>query len=583
MSFDLKQFFQKQKVQVFLGLLFVLFFSGISGAAAQEMSAEKIDSFMVDLKIEKDATLFVVETIYYDFGTNEKHGIYRDIPVEYKTKLGNNQSLSVHVESVTNETGIAYTYETSTDGGYLRVKIGDKGMLVYGKHTYVIRYRVKDAFGYFESFDELYWNITGNRWPVPIESANVVLHLPGNFSQDIIKTSCYQGSFGSNQSCDGTGNFSGDTYSAHATAPLGIGEGVTVAVGFPKGVIIEPTKSDRVISFIKDNPISLLPIIVFVAMFTLWYRNGRDPKGRGVIIPEYDVPDNLSILEIAGLIHNHISAKEISAAIIDLAVHGYINIEKKTEKILFFDNDDYVFHRLEKQPVKGSLEAMLLKALFSKDEYNDDVKLSQLKNKFYTHVSLIETAVLDSLVSKKYLIQNPKKLLGRYIGAGAAAPVLIVVFGRIYGVIGVFSVAFSATIYFIFSWLMPRVTQSGALLKEQILGLKEYLQIAEKNRIEFHNAPAKSPELFEKLLPAAMVLGVTAIWAKEFADISMEPPQWYSGPVGTHFSVVSFSSDLNSFSTATTSSLASAPGGSSGSGGGGFSGGGGGGGGGGSW
>jgi uncharacterized membrane protein YgcG len=233
--------------------------------------------------------------------------------------------------------------------------------------------------------------------------------------------------------------------------------------------------------------------------------------------------------------------------------------------------------------VKGSLEAMLLKALFSKDEYNDDVKLSQLKNKFYTHVSLIETAVLDSLVLKRYLIQNPKNLLGRYIGAGAAAPVLIVVFGLIHGVIGVFSAAFSATIYFIFSWLMPRVTQSGALLKEQILGLKEYLQIAEKNRIEFHNAPAKSPELFEKLLPAAMVLGVTAIWAKEFADISMEPPQWYSGPVGTHFSVVSFSSDLNSFSTATTSSLASAPGGSSGSGGGGFSGGGGGGGGGGSW
>jgi hypothetical protein len=126
------------------------------------------------------------------------------------------------------------------------------------------------------------------------------------------------------------------------------------------------------------------------------------------------------------------------------------------------------------------------------------------------------------------------------------------------------------------------MTQEGVLMKERLLGLRDYLQIAEKNRLEFHNAPEKSPALFEQLLPAALILGVSGIWAKEFADIYTQPPQWYSGSGGAGFSAGAFVSDMNGFSSAASSSLAASPS-SSGSGGGGFSGGGRGGGGGGSW
>ncbi|KKT22394.1 MAG: hypothetical protein UW07_C0037G0011, partial [Candidatus Nomurabacteria bacterium GW2011_GWF2_43_8] len=113
-------------------------------------------------------------------------------------------------------------------------------------------------------------------------------------------------------------------------------------------------------------------------------------------------------------------------------------------------------------------------------------------------------------------------------------------------------------------------------------GLKDYLQIAEKDRLLFHNAPEKKPEVFEKLLPYAMALGVADIWAKEFEGIYMAPPNWYVGSGNAAFSAMAFNHSLSNFSSYTSSSLSSSSSGS-GSGGGGSSGGGGGGGGGGGW
>jgi len=122
----------------------------------------------------------------------------------------------------------------------------------------------------------------------------------------------------------------------------------------------------------------------------------------------------------------------------------------------------------------------------------------------------------------------------------------------------------------------------GVETKEYLLGLKEYLQIAEKDRLLFQNAPDKKPETFEKLLPYAMVLGVANIWAKEFADIYTSPPNWYTSTNAAAFNAITFNSSLTHFA-ALTSAVAASSSSGGGSGGGGFSGGGGGGGGGGGW
>ncbi len=257
---------------------------------AEPVRAEEISRFSTDIVVGSDASMAVVETIDYDFGEEMRHGIYRDIPTEYVTKLGADQSIDINVEGVEDASGKSYTYETSSSGGVLKIKIGDADTLITGRHTYVIRYRARYAFGYFDGFDELYWNATGNGWQVPIGRAEARLTLPENVPSDKIQTSCYLGAYGSSESCDDAAHFDGRAYVASASRVLQPSEGLTIAVGFPKGVIREVGTLERIWNFIKDNPVSLLPLLVFGYMFRHWYRYGRDPEGRGTVIPEYDMP-----------------------------------------------------------------------------------------------------------------------------------------------------------------------------------------------------------------------------------------------------------------------------------------------------
>jgi uncharacterized membrane protein YgcG len=234
--------------------------------------------------------------------------------------------------------------------------------------------------------------------------------------------------------------------------------------------------------------------------------------------------------------------------------------------------------------LKRSIEASLPKTVGPSESVARSVKVSELKNKFYTQIPGLQKQAIVELVSRQFFATSPQDIWGKYILWGILFVIggfFLIPFLQLQGA-SIVAVLATIPIYFVFAYLMPRVTREGAIMKERLLGLKDYLQIAEKRRLEFHNAPEKTPELFERLLPAALLLGVSDIWAKEFADISLSEPEWYSGGNPSSFSATSFATDLGGFNAAAGQTLASAPSGS-GSGGGGSSGGGGGGGGGGSW
>lgn len=603
-------------------LLFVSVVPATVSAQAQEEN-EHIDRFESDIVIASDGAIAVTETIRYAFGLAEKHGIYRDIPVKYVTSLGTRAALDITVESVTDERGKTLTHEESRFGGNLRIQIGDADRLITGTQTYVIRYRVAGALAFYPDFDELYWNATGNDWEVAIAAASVTVRTKTRASG--WRTACYVGPRGSTARCDQAVSQSGamNLYRVEWNETLLPGSGITVAIGFDKGYAIEPTGWGRIVAFFINNPLIVLPFVIFGYMFRRWYREGRDPKGRGTIIPEYDVPEHLSPLHIAVLQDGRLTGKEIPAAIIDLAVKGYLRIERVTEEGFLLDTTDYQLIELAKRPIEGTIEQTLLEALFGGTSANvasvrellaspaarfipvflkrsiesalpqvtatpetgaRTVKVAELKNKFYTNIPVLQKQAIEELVARKFLAASPQDVWGKYTLWGILFIIggfFLIPFLQLQGA-SIVALVIAVFIYAVFAYLMPRVTREGAIVKEQLLGLKDYLQIAEKHRLEFHNAPEKTPELFERLLPAALLLGVSDIWAKEFADLTMSEPEWYHGGSVSSFSATSFTSDLGGFYTAAGSSLASAPSGS-GSGGGGSSGGGGGGGGGGSW
>jgi uncharacterized membrane protein len=142
-------------------------------------------------------------------------------------------------------------------------------------------------------------------------------------------------------------------------------------------------------------------------------------------------------------------------------------------------------------------------------------------------------------------------------------------------------VSLTTTFYF----LLKQYTETGLRLVEEINGFKLFLSVTEKDRMNFHNPPERTPELFEKYLPYAVALGVENKWAEQFAEVFARDnmmdkhPVWYSGSIYGAGALSGFNSGFSS----SVSSSTTAPGSSSGGGGGGSSGGGGGGGGGGGW
>jgi len=602
-------------------------FSGTAlGQALTEIDgAEYIEQFDVELVIGEKGELDVTETIRYHFGPGEKHGIYRDIPEDYVTSLGTRESFDITVASIHDAAGEDIKYEEDRSGGMFHLKIGDPGNLISGVETYSIRYRVDGAITFFEDFDELYWNATGHDWPVSILRTSVRVRTPEPVTG--WRFVCYVGSRDSTGRCDTKPSADGPVTKQIGTVnwyePLQPGSGVTVALGFDKGYIDEPTLFERALHFFMSNPFIPLPFIVFGMMFHRWRREGRDPKGRGTIISEYDVPAGFTPLHMAALQDGRVTGKAIPAAIIDLAVKGYLRIERIEQDGLIFNSTDYRFIETGARPSSGSIESDLIEALFGtakkqgldmrrllaspvrkflpgslwrsiepklllesvkNDGENRTVAVSDLKDKFFAKIPALQKRAIADLIVRKLYEASPQEVWGKYALGG-----VIILFGAFFLVpllelqgASIAALFVTILVYSVFVYLMPRVTQQGAIVKEQLLGLKDYLQIALKRRIEFHNAPEKTPELFEKLLPAALLLGVSDIWAKEFADISLSEPEWYRGGNGASFSAVSFTTDLGGFDAAAGASLASAPSGS-GSGGGGFSGGGGGGGGGGSW
>src|SRR4051794_39205712 len=119
--------------------------------AAAQSFGESIRSFRSDVAVQQDGSVVITETIDYDFGGASHHGIDRFVPtrVPYdEAKKGYDRLFPMDVLSVSSDA--PHQYETSTDKGYTRIRIGDPASFVTGTHTYVIKYRIRGGLNHFK-------------------------------------------------------------------------------------------------------------------------------------------------------------------------------------------------------------------------------------------------------------------------------------------------------------------------------------------------------------------------------------------------------------------------------------------------
>lgn len=578
-------------------LLFTaVFLLAFSFPAAVWAYAEDWDvtSFNVEAKLETDASAVIKESIVADYSRESHHGIYRTIPIRYHDNFGQNFNLRFSVISITDENGKNWNYEQSDDGEYVKLKVGDADTLLDKPSTFNITYRVERAVLFEDSTDEFYWNVTGEEWPVPIRNATYKLTLPAQASTNL-KTICFTGGYGSTEQNCKT-ETQGNIITAKSTAPQAAYEGFTVAVQFPKGIINKPSFSQQLGWFLADNWGYALPFLTLAGLFYLWYTRGRDPRtGRETIMPIYEPPNKMTPGEVGTIIDESVDMRDITATMIDLAVRGYIKIRELKEKVLFFDYTDYEFEKLKDFENDGALkphETKILKAIFGS---GSSKKLSALKNEFYKDLPVIKDKIYQQLVEDGYFPSSPDAVRSFYYTIGGimtALPIFLMgLFAVFLGISVALGLAGSGIIFLIFASRMPAKTKKGAEAKWEILGLEEYIKTAETDRIKFQ----EKENIFQKLLPYAMTLGIAEKWTKAFKDLIKTPPEWYqSSDPNFHssFNTIYLLHSLDHLTSTASTTMQSSPrssgsggawSGGSGFGGGGFSGGGFGGGGGGSW
>jgi hypothetical protein len=416
---------------------------------------------------------------------------------------------------------------------------------------------------------------------MPIDRVHARVVLPDGVTPT--RTAVYTGSRGST-AADARIEKNGNVVDFTLLRGLNPYEGMTIGVGWPAGHISSrPSEaSERLAAWLQWAPL-LIPFVVFFLAFKSWQKRGRDPE-EGSIDVRYEPVEGASPAESGTIVDNRADMDDITATLVDLAVRGFIRIEEVTESHLLglSKSTDYIIHIIRDRSQWTGLkphELRYLEALSSaapSDGYT--VKVSQLRNKFYTSLPKIRNAIYDKLVSNGYYLERPDKVKGKWFGLAVLAAFAGIGLG-VLGTKGMWVMISpfaligaglaSAVILFVFAQIMPARTVEGARVREAMLGFKEFLSRVEEER---YKKMITSPEMFEAFLPFAMAFGVADRWAKAFRDIYREPPSWYVGGPG-QFNAINFASSISNMSSAAASSMSSAPS-SSGSGGGGSSGGG---------
>jgi uncharacterized membrane protein YgcG len=547
--------------------LVTLLLLALIAAPAAAQRSYVIRRFDATIKVTEDGSVDVRESITAEF-TGAWNGIYRTVPVDYRTPQGFSWALRLDLLGATSPEGQQLKVESSRQGHSIKYKIWVPGA-ENATRTVVLHYRARNGLRFFPDHDELYWNVTGDEWDQPIEAATALIELPARATG--VRAIAFNGVFGSTAR-DARVELRGTTIRLTMPRRLEFHEGLTAVVGWDKGVVPEPTPTERTLGFLASNWPLAIPIPVFLGMFLLWSRVGRDPRRLPVVV-RYEPPDAITPAEAGTLMDNTADMRDITATVVDLAVRGHLRIEERPESHLFglLKRTEYVFHRMAAPAEATALaphEASVLSGIFGSGR--TEVPLSDLENDFYRHLPEIRQSLFARLVGKGLYRSRPDTVRSRWLLSAGMVGGLIAVLGGTLGArlnlspLPVFLAAgLSVLIVAGFAAFMPARTVAGARVLERVLGFEEFLRRVDA---EHYQRVVKTPEMFERFLPYAMTFRVERRWAKAFEGIYREPPTWYVGSNAGGFSLDRFSSRLADLSSRTESTLGSSPRSSGGSG-----------------
>jgi len=563
-----------------VGML-VAFCAWTSAARAQ---TERIRDFHSDIHLLDDGTLLVKETVtVFSTGSLIRHGIYREFPTRYKDRLGNNYVVGFHWLGATCD-GHEETSRLEDYSNGERIYVGDKNSyLAHGQHTYELQYSTNRQLGFFTDHDELYWNVTGNGWAFPIDRASATVTMPTAIVPSEVSLTGYTGPQGWHEQALASSLQAGGQFEFETTRPLAPHEGLSIVLSWNKGLIAPPTSQEKLHYFFADNRDAL---VMLAALFVLllyygfvWAAVGRDPK-RGVIMPLYEPPANLSPAAMRYLVRMGFDNKTFAAAILDLAARGFLKIK--------FQAGSYTVYRTKTDNhALTPDEQQLANQMFSgRDQlwlHNENhtvigvgmaalkswLKLNEQKIYFFTNSQYLIPAIVFSVgtVAAVGYLKSPavllviaflslwlsvwslavvgllngsfsawKEVLTSHTNSGSliskalvftlsSVPFLAAECFAIFALtkftsppLAVF-LLISIALHILFHSLLKAPTVAGRRMLDHIEGFKMFLGAVDGDRMNRINPPEQTPETFEKFLPYALALDVEQAWAEKFSGV----------------------------------------------------------------
>ena len=545
--------------------------------AAPGHADERIRRFYSDVQIQKDASLEVSETL--DVAVENiviDHGIFRDFPTRYRRSDGGAMRVGFTFEGATLD-GLPVPAKASSYENGVRIKIGDPDRTIpAGDHSFVIHYRTTRQIGRFDDYDELYWNATGNGWRFPIDLAQARIRLPAAVSFG--KRAFYTGSQGSTATnAEVIEEHPGDIL-VGTTQPLGPGEGLTVAVAFPKTVVGEPGAGSRLGWWLADYAPPVLGFLVLLGLcafyYVAWLRAGRDPRA-GTVVPIFSPPDDLTPAAMRYVTEMSADNRTFAAALVDMGVRGHVRMVEEDEG--WFSSKKTRIERLDAaselpDEEKAALDELCLPNESIVMEQKNHENFSSAKNSLS---EILKVRYEGKLFKRNYGWAGAGLLLfaaGLWLTAASVVAATggadVVRVGVILGgllAIALFWLAFhdsavgkcllsllsfgglavatllglpilgealntgwwlplalpalAAPIVVSAFWWISAPTAEGRTVLDHIAGFKQYLSITETERLDRMTPPKDTPEVFEKYLPYAIALGVENRWAARFASV----------------------------------------------------------------
>lgn len=548
----------------------------------------QIEQYGVDINVSQNKVLNITETITVTFNDSSSHGIYRYIPLSSQSSYydddGSLQSKRYR-NTISNFTYLnskssqnMYYIDHSAYGPYMVYRFGNSSQYAMAneKYTFCFSYDYDIGDDRISSKDLFYFNIIGTGWDTTIGKLDFNITFPTTITSQ--NFTFYVGQYGQN-------NTGSDSRLSYTTLDKTI-SGTCTNIDYAEAVTIYSAFEQGYFSTAKNYTLDIILLVLtllVVGLIILFYFKNR--KTEPIIdVVEFSAPQGLTPTQVGYLDDGKVTSDELTALVVYWASKGYVKLKqndksvditklkdlpddaKEHEKIFFnglfkgketinskkLSNIDSSVGYESKKAVENELEncfkssvknkfnllcagvILLFFSLFIKNSY-------QALDYHLQFVLFIGVTLMIILTSYAIKNQTKKSRAKRLFILSSCSILLLSIMLAFAFSLDAYCDVFGARFYliivpFLLIFTYSRLefyTKQGREYLGHIRGLKNFIQVAEKDRME---ALVKdNPELFYDILPYAYVLGVSDVYMDKFKDVSISPPSWYETDVFTAY------------------------------------------------